>query len=415
MDREERKVYPKLREIDIFPAEVSGHKVICLRDPLNLSGRILFVPPPTFYLISLFDGKHSRIDLQAEFMRHFGELLFQEKVQEVIDQLDAHFLLENERFQTMARQIYEDFRKSTVRNLNLSGEAYESEPERIRETLLEYFREPEGPGYPRAFRSAEDLVGAIAPHIDYRRGGSCYAWAHKALRESCNADLFLILGTAHASTKMPFTLTRKHFETPWGIVETDQEFLSEVEKAGGLGFYDDEFVHKGEHSIELQLVFLRALWEKKNPPKIVPILCGSFHEAIRTDRSPLELPGVGKFLDAIRAAMTANKKKICILASADLAHVGLRFGDPDPPNSLTLSLLGEEDQRMLKFVEGLDAEGFFGFLKREKDRRRICGFSPIYTLLHLIRAREGRLLKYGQSMEPNSQSVVTFASLAYYA
>jgi len=97
-----------------------------------------------------------------------------------------------------------------------------------------------------------------------------------------------------------------------------------------------------------------------------------------------------------------------------LAHVGVRFGDPEPPNRLTLQSLEEADQRMLGFVQGRDAEGFYEFLRREKDQRKICGFSPIYTLLHLINAGKGKLLHYHQAVEPNSQSVVTFASLAFY-
>ena len=69
---------------------------------------------------------------------------------------------------------------------------------------------------------------------------------------------------------------------------------------------------------------------------------------------------------------------------------------------------------MLEPVRNLDREGFFEFLRRERDRRKICGSSAIYTLLHLIDARGGELLKYDQSVEPNSQSVVTFASMAFY-
>ena len=49
-------LYPRMRSLDIFPAEMSGQKVVCLRDPLNLSGKILFIPFPTFFIISLFDG-----------------------------------------------------------------------------------------------------------------------------------------------------------------------------------------------------------------------------------------------------------------------------------------------------------------------------------------------------------------------
>lgn len=70
---------------------------------------------------------------------------------------------------------------------------------------------------------------------------------------------------------------------------------------------------------------------------------------------------------------------------------------------------------MLGYAERMDAEGFFGVLSREKDRRRICGLVPIYVLLRLLEGTEGRLLKYSQSLDPASQSVVTFASMAYFA
>ena len=66
---------PKLRNLDMFPAEVSGQKVICLRDPLNFSDKVIFIPYPIFFIIRLFDGQHSIVDIQAEFMRRFVELL----------------------------------------------------------------------------------------------------------------------------------------------------------------------------------------------------------------------------------------------------------------------------------------------------------------------------------------------------
>lgn len=411
---EEGKIYPQLRNIDIFPGEVSGQRVYCLRDPLNLSGRTLFVPGPVLFLISLLDGRHSIRDIQSEFMRRFGELVSSEKIQEVVDHLDAHFLLESRRFWEMDRRIREDFRNSRMRSLVLAGESYEEDPLRLQEEIRSYFREPEGPGDPSQNRSNMSLAGVIAPHIDYRRGGNCYAFAHKVIRECAEVDLFLILGTAHAPAKMPFVLTRKHFETPWGTVETDQAFLRDFEKESTLDFYEDEFLHKTEHSIELQLVFLQALRPKERPFRIVPILCASFHEAIACDLRPLDLPGVREFLQGLRRAIAGSSRGICILASADLAHVGLRFGDPEPLNPMTLQVLEDEDRRMLEPVRRMDGEGFFEVLRREKDRRKICGFSAIYTLLHLVESRGGELLKYDQSVEANSQSVVTFASMAFY-
>jgi len=406
---------PKLRNVDVFLAEVSGQRVICVRDPLSISEKVLFFPYPTFFIISLLDGQHSILDIQVEFMRRFGEILYREKVQALIDQLEGHYLLEGERFQQAEREIVGAFKRSPTRSMALVGETYDGDPEKLQETIEAYFREPEGPGLPSRGSVSEGLVGIVAPHIDYRRGGPCYAFAHKAIRESSPAELFVILGTAHSPTKKPFALTKKDFQTPWGLIETDRAFLAGIETHCPMDFYEDELVHKAEHSIELQLIFLRALWRKEDPFRIVPVLCGSFHEAILKDVSPMELPGVSQFIKALRMVIAGSKKRIALLASADLAHIGLRFGDAEAPNRFTLQSLEEEDRRLLSYAERLDAEGFYGALCREKDRRRICGLPPIYTLLHLVDARVGRLLKYSQSMDPTTQSVVTFASLAFFS
>jgi AmmeMemoRadiSam system protein B len=407
--------YPRIRSVDAFPAEVSGQKVICLRDPLGLSGKVLFFPYPTFFIISLFDGAHSLVDIQAEFMRRFGELLYREKIQELIVQLDEHFLLDSERFRDAEQKVIQGFKLSPLRPLTLPDDSYEGGKEKLKEAIESYFLDPEGPGPPVKKPDSRPLVGAIAPHIDYRRGGPCYAWAHQAILESSPADLFIILGTAHSTMKQPFALTRKHYQTPWGLVETDQEFMAALDREFSGDFYQDEFAHKGEHSIELQLVFLRALWPGTDPFRIVPILCGSFHEAIRQDESPMELPGVASLIQALKKAMAETKRKVCLLASADLAHVGPRFGDPAPPDRISLQNLAEEDRHLLGYAERVDGEGFFRILAREKDRRKVCGLSPIYVLLHLLEGARGKLLKYNQSLDPITQSVVTFSSVAYYS
>ena len=132
--------YPKVRHVDFFPAEISGQRVICIKDPLNLSGKILFVPYPLFFMISLFDGQHSIVDVQAEFMRQFGELLYREKIESLLIQLEDHFLLESDRFRGAERKLVEEFQKASFRPLTLAGESYEKDPAKllkaIRNTLL---------------------------------------------------------------------------------------------------------------------------------------------------------------------------------------------------------------------------------------------------------------------------------------
>ena len=412
---EENTPHPKLRQVEFFPAEISGQRVICIKDPLNLSGKVLFVPYPLFYMISLFDGRHSIVDVQAEFMRRFGELLYREKIEALLGQLEDHFLLESDRFRGAERKLVEDFQKAPFRPLNLAGGAYEKDPAKLLHSIQETLRELDRADPPAERERLETLTGVIAPHIDYSRGGSCYARAHRAIRNGSKSDLVLILGTAHAPTRHPYAVTRKDFETPWGLVETDRGFLNELQGACPYPLLEDEFVHRGEHSIELQLVFLRALWDKDPPLRIIPVLCGSFHEAIAKNQSPSEVAEIESFIQSLKQILSHREGRVLVLASADLAHVGVRFGDAEAPNRFTLETLEEEDGRLLGYAERMDAEGFYEVLRREKDRRRICGLSSIYTLLRIVNARQARILQYGQAMDDGTQSVVTFASLGFFS
>jgi len=83
-------------------------------------------------------------------------------------------------------------------------------------------------------------------------------------------------------------------------------------------------------------------------------------------------------------------------------------------NEYGLRILSQQDQEMLEYVAGMDAEGCFSLIAAERDRRRICGFPAIYSMLKLLEAKEGKLLKYGQAFTPETQSVVSFASLGFY-
>ena len=72
------------------------------------------MPPPLYFIVSLFDGQHSILDIQAEYMRKFGEFLYTEKLQEIINQLDENLFLEGERFQGALRQKEEGFKTRFV-------------------------------------------------------------------------------------------------------------------------------------------------------------------------------------------------------------------------------------------------------------------------------------------------------------
>jgi len=410
--------HPKIRNIEAFPAEISGRRMICLRDPLLYTEQTLLVPEPTFFVISLFDGNHSLLDIQAEYMRRYGDLLFQEKINGIAQQLDDHLLLDNERFAQHKREVEKEFANSPIRVCTLAGKSYEADPEKLAGQLCSYFLSPEGPGKLPEIAAdrgtiSKSLKGAIIPHIDFTRGGYCYAWAYNEIAKSSNADTFAILGTLHAEAKGPFILTKKAFSTPLGDLETDQDLIASLEKECPYGLFAEEISHRAEHSLELQMVFLRYIFKGLRPIKVIPILCSSFHELIEKDLSPLEDPHIASFLDSLRKAVSQAGERICVLASVDLAHLGPRFGDRYPLGGSDWSLIAYQDQELIRHIEKMDGEGFYREIQRERNRRKVCGVSAIYALLSIIAAGEGRLLKYGQWPDP--QGTVTFASMAFYA
>jgi len=406
--------FPKLRNINIFPVKMSGQTLLCLQDPLNISEKALFLPPALYFIVSLFDGRHSILDIQAETMRRFGEFLFTEKVREIISQLEENLFLEGDRFQEALRQEEENFKRAPMREAAFAGKSYKKEPGALKVQLEEYFKGSDGPGSLGEKGSIDGLKGMVAPHIDFQRGGFCYAFAHREIWEKNSSHYFIIYGTAHTSMEYPFCLTRKDYVTPLGTLNVDKALIDAIQSRCPYDLFKDEGVHRSEHSIEFQCIFLRYLYPEPISIKIIPILSGSFHEAIEKGISPMELKPVRQFIEALKEAVFSLEETVCYIASADLSHIGLQFGDQEGVGEYDLRILAEEDQEMLGYVERMDGEGFFSSISKERDRRRICGLPAIYAMLHSLDAKEGKLLKYGQAFTQETRSVVSFASLAFY-
>ena len=405
--------YPRLRPVEAFPAVVSGHDVLCLRDPEHYCKAVVYVPAQAASILGLLDGQHSLLDIQEAYTRRFGVLLFREDLLRVIRSLDEHLLLDSPRFADHRAEVDEGFRCAGFRAAMLAGNSYPADPDALRRQLDSYSTAPDGPGDTPTSPSATSLTGLVVPHIDYVRGGPCYAWGYRELEGAPPADRWVILGTVHARIGRAFALTRKDFETPLGLVETDQAFMDRLLPAGGSSYLEDEVAHRGEHSIEFQAVFLRHRTPPGSPVWIVPILCGSFHQFIQDGRSPSGEQEIAEFAAALRHTMETVGGRTVVMASADLAHVGPRFGDPRQVTPGQLREVADADRGMLEAVEAGDADAFFHAVARDGDRRRICGLPPIYTLLRLLPGARGRLLRYAQWPDP--QGTVTFAAVALYA
>lgn len=401
--------HPKLRGVEAFPAVVEGKEVICLRDPSGLTDAVLLIPPPLLPVLALFDGQRSLLDIQAEIMRRQGELLYRDQLEGLVETLDRQLFLEGPRVEAEQARIEMAFRASPSRQALHAGKAYAADPEGLRAQLEACFTHPDGPGLPGP-PTAPRLRALIAPHIDLHRGGPAYAWAYRAVAEGTDADCFIILGTAHAGMPSPFAATLKDYDTPFGPLPVDREFVEGLGRRYGGDLFGAELAHRAEHSIEFQAVFLRYLFGDREV-RCVPILTSFLHECLHEGKDPEADPGLIGFFEALVETMAALPRRYCLLAGADLAHVGPRFGDPAPVSPARLRQVEAEDRAMLAHVERVDAGGFFESVARDGDRRRICGLSPIYVLLRVTDAGAGRLLAYRQWPDP--QGTVSFASLAF--
>ena len=146
--------------------------------------------------------------------------------------------------------------------------------------------------------------------------------------------------------------------------------------------------------------------------QVVPILVSSFHEMVVSGITPARDPRVASFVEAMRAELDAENRRVLILAGVDFAHVGNKFGDAFTADRAVAERVKREDLGLIEYIKRGDPDGFFADILKDRDARRICGLSPMYTQLELLRGHRARLLKYGIAMEPQTDSAVSFASLA---
>jgi len=403
---------PKIRAVEAFPVQEEEQTFICLRDPSGLAPEGIMLGMGAYFIVTLFDGEMSLKDIQAAFSKRFGEIIPIEKLEELIDALDRAYYLDSPAFHARARRVREEFLASPERPAALAGLCYEKDPGRLRLELARFFDPPDGPGRAPTVTKPHRLAGLIAPHIDPRRGAAAYAHAYYELMSHEPPELVVILGTSHyGGGPELFTATRKNYATPLGAVETDRGFIDRLAARYDGDLFADEELHRGEHSIEFQALFLAYALGARGY-QIVPVLVSSFHEMVASGLEPARDPRVASFIDALRSELETERRRVLVLAGVDFAHVGKKFGDVFSADRVVAQRVEREDLELIEHIKRGDPAGFFADIMKDRDARRICGLAPMYTQLELLRGRSARLLKYGIAMEPQSESAVSFASLA---
>ncbi|MFH1837498.1 MAG: AmmeMemoRadiSam system protein B [Candidatus Omnitrophota bacterium] len=232
-----------------------------------------------------------------------------------------------------------------------------------------------------------DAIGAIIPHAGYIYSG---AVAGEMFAKIVPKDTYIILGPNHTGYGLSFASSNESWETPFGEIEIDEELLDAIRNGTSL-IKDDISAHIAEHSIEVQLPFI-----KRTSPnaKIVPITVKHG-----------EIGELKEIAAAISEAVKTIGSDAIVIASSDMTHYESR------ENAI------KKDTKAIEKVLSLDAEGLYEVV--ENNNISMCGYVPSVIMLMTAKhmgAKEGRLVKYSDSGEVTGDvgQVVGYAGIAVY-
>jgi AmmeMemoRadiSam system protein B len=221
-----------------------------------------------------------------------------------------------------------------------------------------------------------EIRAIVAPHAGLMFSGPVGAYAYKAIAGR-QYDVAVLVGPSHfVAFDGVAVYPEGAFATPFGPVPIDAAIAAALTRLHLVKPLPA--VHAREHSLEMQLPFLRRVFPDL---PIVPLLMGS---QTRTT--------IGQLAAAL--AETLPSHRAIVIASTDLSH----YFDADTAWRLDGEVTGH--------VRRFDVDGLMDLFERypETDRGRYvgCGMGPMLSVMsaaRLLGARHARVLRYGHSGE----------------
>lgn len=387
---------PRLRPVDAQWHEHDGQPLLVLRDRLGLAEHVVAVPPAVALLLSLCDGTRDLAALRAAFALRTGMHVSQEELRALLDQLDAALLLEGPRVEAARATALAAYRRAPARAPALAGAVYPADAAELGAVCQVYVERGTAlePPPELAAEAPDTIRGVVSPHIDYQRGGPVYGCVWPLARAAAaEAELVIALGTDHAGSAGAWTLTAQQYATPWGVLPTEGRIVDALAEIFGAAAFAEELHHRGEHSLELALVWLHHMRGGRAVP-VVPIVLGSFHEFAQGVGDPADDARYAAALDVLRAVMAT--RRTLVVVGADLAHVGPAFGDAVAFGPVERVRVRDGDVASLRTLCAGDAAAFLSTIRAEADARRVCGLPPIYFALRLLAPTRGVVVAYDQ-------------------
>jgi AmmeMemoRadiSam system protein B len=397
------KIPPMRRDLEFFPLQQGNQQMILIKDHLGLVREGQGIAPHLYQFITFLDGTKTIRDLQIELMHQRGGVLVgSDEVHHLLTKLDEFYLLDSENFQAARQKIVADFTRQRVRPCTLCGRSYPPQESELKLHLDEILNlEP-------SVRPPQGKISAlVAPHIDLTAGAAVYASAYQMLKYVAPSRVIL-LGTGHRLMNDLFCITDKDFETPLGVTKSEPALIRKLRETGKDVLAADDFAHRAEHSIELQIIFLQHLLGSESF-SIIPILCGSIQGRIPDyERNTYQQETV-PFLQQLKSVITADT---LVLAGVDFSHIGPKFGHDIPADYMENQAM-THDQNLLKYLSLMDVDNFWQESISVRDRFNVCGFPALACMLEILSPAKGDVLNYRLWHEKPTQSAVSFAAVVF--
>jgi AmmeMemoRadiSam system protein B len=233
---------------------------------------------------------------------------------------------------------------------------------------------------------AGDLVALIAPHAGLTYSGPVAAHAYRLLRGR-TFDVAVLVGPSHFVAFDGVSVSTDDFETPLGAAVVDVPCAEALLGYGAI-IRTHPAAHAREHSLEMQLPFLKRL--ARDVP-IVPLVMGH------------QTAGTAEVLGDALAAVLRGRRAL-VIASTDLSH----YYDAATAASL--------DRVVIDCVERFDPGG----LQRALDARpdHACGGGPTVAVMRAARAlgaEDAVVLQYADSgdVSGDKSAVVGYLAAAF--
>ena len=223
-----------------------------------------------------------------------------------------------------------------------------------------------------------ELTAIIAPHAGLMFSGPAGAYAYKAAAAAGPFDAAILVGPSHFVAFDGLAIYPSGaFDTPFGPAPIDAGLAAALQDASSI-VRPLPAAHAREHSLEMQLPFLRRLLPDV---PIVPLLMG--YQTRDT------IAGCAEALAGLDAG-----RRLLLVASTDLSHYF------DAATAIDL------DRRVQASVSRFDPAGLLEIFEQypegERGRYVACGGGPAIAVMLAARARgarHGRVLKYMHSGE----------------